>query len=237
MNPANPTLKVPVASAPYPNDADQIIRMASELVFYTDPLHLLDLIRDRLFGDADKVVEMAHRWAENTVIPQTKVGLQTTKDVLGSYWQGPAYTQFNAYVGNVIGNLDANQAVMTNIATTLGNCAQVVQSTYASAIKLIGQCAGDLLNLGVLGASLFVPGVDLITGPALLLKAMDKLDDFVKNVATLLADAGNQIASYRSSGISFAANANAFKVPEPIGDSNSGAVIGSANDWHVIPNK
>ncbi|GAA0651346.1 hypothetical protein GCM10010174_88870 [Kutzneria viridogrisea] len=223
--------------SPYPQDADNVIRPIARLAFKTEVISLLDLIRDQLFGDADKVAAMAHQWAQNTAISDTRTELQTVKDVLGSYWQGAAYTQFNSYTTNIITTLDANQTVMANFATTLGNCAQVVQATYASAIKFIGQCAGALINLGGLTASLFIPGVDLITTPVLVVKAMDKLEDFVKNVTTLIADAYNQIGTYRSSGISFAANATAFKVPEAIAGSATGSVIGNARDWHVTPNK
>jgi hypothetical protein len=218
----------------YPDPADEIIRHAAGLVNQGNPLIVLDLIRDKLLGDADKVAELGRQWAANTVMQDTRTDLQTTRDVLGSYWQGPAYAQFDKYAANLVGNLDTNQTVIGNFGATLGKCGETVMSAYSNAVKLIAQTAADLLNIGALAGTLLVPGLDLITGPALLLKVIDKLSDFVKGFANLIAESMNQIASYHSSGISFAFNANNFRVPEPLGPGTA-AGLGNANQWHVTP--
>jgi uncharacterized protein YukE len=223
-----------VGVAQYPDDADELIRHAAGLVLNPNPLVMLDFIRDKLLGDSDKVAELALQWSGNTVIQETRTTFQTTRDVVGSYWQGSAYTQFNSYAGNLISNLDTNQTVMSNFAKTLGDCAQKVMETYGKALTLIVQTADDLFYVGALAGTLLLPGVNVITGSALLLKVFDKLNDFVKNVGNLVVETMNAIASYRSSAISFVSNATNFKVPEPLGPG-TGSGIGNANQWHVAP--
>jgi uncharacterized protein YukE len=218
----------------YPDQADEVIRNLATLVGNGSALALLDLIRDKLLGDSDKVDELAKQWAGNTVMQDTRRNLQATTDVLGSYWQGPAYQQFDKYAGNLLANLDANQSVMTSFAAVLTKCAEKVMSTYSDAVKLIWQAANDLLILGAMSGLVFVPYVDLITGPVLIVKALDKLDEFVKSVGDLVANAMNTIASYRSEAVTFVSNATNFRVPEPLG-AGTGAGLGNANEWHVAP--
>jgi len=218
----------------YPDPSDEIIRHVAGLVGQRNPLVLLDLIRDKLLGDADKVAELGRQWAACRALPETRTALQTTRDVLGSYWQGPAYTQFGRYTDNLVGDLDANQSLMNGFATTLGDCAKTVMGSYSDAVNLIGQTAADLLSLGVEAGLLLVPGVDLIAGPDVLLKVIDKLDEFVKNVVALFAKGLDDIATYMASGISFTVNANNFRVPEPLGPGTA-AGLGNANQWHVAP--
>jgi hypothetical protein len=117
------------------------------------------------------------------------------------------------------------------MATTLGTCVQTVHNTYATAIKFIAQCAGDLINLGIYGVLAAIPVVDFVTGPMFVMKVIDKLTDFVKNVGGLIGDATTQIGSYKSSAISFATNANNFKQPEQLPDQ-----VGNPGSWRVVPN-
>lgn len=225
---------VPLAKAPYPEDADHKIRTAAGLVFYDAPAQTLDLIKTQLFGSADRAESKAQGWATSTVMSDSRTEIQTAKDNLSAYWEGGAFNSFNSYASSVVGILDGDQSTMGNVSSVLGNCIATVYQTYASAISFIGKCLADLFSAGawvaVALATSEIPVVDVLTGAAALNKLIDVLTSFVKNVTDLLSSATGQIGQYRAQGLSFQRYGSEFKVPEQPGGS-----MGDVGGWHVHP--
>lgn len=221
---------------PYPQDADEKIRRAAKIVFYDAPIQTLDMIKTQLFGSSEKAEQIANDWGQNTVMNDSKTEINTAKDNLAAYWEGPAYNAFNSYAGNAVGVMDKDLATMGTIATTLGQSVATVYQTYASAITFIGNCAADLGKAGIYvllaAGTIEIPILGEIDAALAAKQVLDALQSFVKNVTALISSATTQIGQYKSQGISFANLGQQFQNPEPLPEAPR-----HVGEWHVHPNK
>ncbi|NBH05482.1 hypothetical protein GTY80_19775 [Amycolatopsis sp. SID8362] len=218
---------------PYPVENDKLIRhWANEwYIDNGDAISTLNRIRDELFGNADQVHALAEQWAANTVIASGKQSITTATTNLAGYWQGPAAESFGSWVGSngggVLSVFESNGAAMTDIGTTLGNCAAEVYNTYGNAINAIGQCAGALAGIATDVAFNLVPGLNVLADIDIVDKVSSALDTFVTAVAGFIADAVKQIGAYKAQGVTVTAAANYgfTAVPPP------GALVGYPDKW------
>lgn len=222
---------------PYPVENDKLIRKWAQdwRIDNDDAVSTLNRIRDELFGSADQVHALAEQWATNTVMSSGKQSITTATTNLAGYWQGPAAESFNVWVGSngggVLSVFESNSAAMTDVGTTLGNCAAEVYNTYGNAIDAIGQCAGALAGLVTDLAFAAVPGLDLIAGIDVVDKVSDALDTFVTAVGGFIAEAVKQIGAYKAQGVTVTAAANNgfTAVPPP------GTLLGVPDKWWMEP--
>lgn len=220
---------------PYPADNDKLVRHWAQMPFIgnDDAVSTLNRIRDEWFGNADLVHALAEQWASDPVMSSGKQTITIATTNLAGYWQGPAAESFNTWVGlngaGVLSVFESNGAAMTDIGTTLGNCAAEVYNTYGSAISAIGQCAGALSGivtdlaltpLPVIGEIADIDAVDSIS---------NALDTFVNAVAGFIADAVKQIGAYKAQGVTLTAAANNgfTAVPPP------GTLLGEPDKWSM----
>lgn len=226
-------LKADLAKAPYPEHADQEVRKAASFVPWDlGVVRTLDMVKNELFGNAEKAEQLARQWAECTVMADSREDIQNAKTNLAGLWEGPAYQQFDQYTGSVVLTLNNDHATVTEVGKTLGDIVQVVYETYADAIRFVGNCAADLAGLGgygVLAAStVAVPGVDLVTAGVFLTKLIDTLSAFVKNVDELVSASVSKVGTYKSSATSLQASANSFQAP-----SSPGGEVAHSASWVV----
>lgn len=223
---------------PYPEQADQQIRVYANAVppyisnAGKQAIRMLDLIKNETFGNADKVELLANEWAQCNVMSDSAREFQDATNNLVGYWEGPASQQYIQYSGSATATMNANQAAMHGVATTLANCVKTVYDTYSLALQYIGNCAGDIVGLGGYGVLAAIPGVDIVSIPALIIKVVDTLSNFVKNVTSLVSGAVSQIGSYQSGDTSFLASGNSFRAP-----NEPGGELGHTNSWVVTNRK
>lgn len=226
-------LNADLARVPYPERADQEIRKAASFVPWDlGVVRTLDMIKNELFGDAEKAEQLARQWAQCTVMANSREEIQNAKTNLAGLWEGPAYQQFDQYAGSVVLTLNNDHAAVTEVGKTLGDIVQVVYDTYADAIRFVGNCAADLGGLGGYGllavSTAAVPGVDIVTAGVFLTKLIDTLSGFVKNVDDLVSASVSKVGNYKSSATSLQASANSFQMP-----SRPGGEVAHSASWLV----
>ena len=218
---------------PYPVDNDKLVRHWAQMPFIgnDDAVSTLNQIRDEMFGNADLVYALAEQWVSNTVMSSGKQSITTATTNLAGYWQGPAADSFNTWVGlngvGVLSVFESNGGAMTDIGTTLGNCAAEVYNTYGNAINAIGQCAGALTGIVTDLVLTPVPIIGEIADADAIDKISSALDTFVSAVAGFVADAVQQIGIYKEQGLMLtgAANNGFTAVPSP------GTLLGDPGKW------
>ncbi|MGW4527570.1 hypothetical protein [Amycolatopsis sp. NPDC004378] len=222
---------------PYPVDNDKLVRNWAQMWFIgnDDAVSTLDRIRDEMFGNADQVYALAEQWVANPVMSADKQSITTATVNLAGYWQGPAAESFNTWVGSngggVLSVFESNGSAMTDIGTTLGNCAAAVYETYGNAINAIGQCAGALAGIATDLMLTPVPIIGEIADADAVDKVSSALDTFVTAVAGFVADAVKQIGVYKAQGVTVTAAANNgfTAVPPP------GTLLGDPDKWWREP--
>jgi hypothetical protein len=215
-----------LTKAPWPDKQARTVYKHAMERSHQEALDTLAMIRNELFGDADRAEELATWWGENPAMTNSKAEIEASRENLAAYWQGGGYDSYNTYAINTSGRFATNEGVLNDVAGSMQGCVGIVYDTYKDAIDFISSCAHDLVNaeLSIVEAA--------ILGPLGLLKAateiMGLLNDFVKNVADLVAKAVAKMGELREQGIFLSRQANDFMtVPDtaaPIEDPDMWAV-------------
>ncbi|TDP97044.1 hypothetical protein [Labedaea rhizosphaerae] len=214
--------------APWPTDNAGKVHDAATKHHHQGALDMLKLIRNDLFGDADRCEELAVWWGESYYMTSCRDSVNESRENLIAYWQGGAFDSYSTYAINTTATFDRNEGALNEIAGVMTNCVGIVYDTYKMAIKFIGDCAHDLADAGIgLGEA-------IIFGPLAPAKAgievMKALNNFVHNVNNLIADAVQQMGQYRENGIFLARQANDFAGIRPVAEP-----VHDPSMWQVKP--
>ncbi|WP_181776919.1 WXG100 family type VII secretion target [Amycolatopsis pittospori] len=224
--------------AEYPIAADQKIRdfAGLPLIGRSDVFLMLDDIRTRLLGNAVSVQEIASRFASNATIQDAHDDIGAAVQALAGTWTGRAADQFVAHAANVTNALKSEQEAVASVSAVMTDIAHKVIETYASAITLLGECAGELakIDLKALVAALtsVIPGVNLITFADVIDSVIEALGELVKKVVALFADAIKAIDGFKGSAVGLTQiKTNFVELPE----LRPGSGVEDQKQWKVEP--
>ncbi|WP_329072404.1 hypothetical protein [Amycolatopsis sp. NBC_01480] len=222
----------PVGAPPgkpaYPEDNDKTIRDWAGLPLIGDQnaIDTLNLIKNQLFGDADKVWALGKTWSAYTTLGSEIYTIQEATNNLASDWTGDAKTQFDTFNGNVLTVLGKDQGVMTQMGVALATCAGQVYTTYANAINDMKDCANALVKAAAGAGLSWIPVVGEVLDVAVVDELWNALNSFVTGVETLISQSIAQYGQYKQSAMSFIGQADLFSaIAAP------GSKMGSSEFW------
>ncbi|MCR6481239.1 hypothetical protein M8542_00245 [Amycolatopsis sp. OK19-0408] len=224
------------APAPYPEDADAKVRQIAEIFGRNDILRLLDDMRVKLLGDVLSVQKLAEQFAAVSTLADAKADVGGAVQAVSGTWSGRAAGQFGAYTTRVSEALDKQNTAVGAVSAILTDVTNLVVDTYASAIKFLGTCAGELakFDLKAIVAALtsVIPIVDVFTTSDLIDTVVEAFGTLVKDFVDLLADANDRMGEFWGKANALVRSNTDF--PE-IPDLGTGSGIDNQKQWRVDP--
>lgn len=213
----------------WPAEAAGQVHGNATAVGHDDALNVWHLIRDQLFGNADKMHDLADTWGRNKTMTSSKADIDDALEELSGYWEGGGFNSYRTYSGNIATLFATNERIMNDIADVMGECIEVVYDTYGDAVDLISKCANSLAELGI--EHLF-PGV----GQAV--KVWSTLNDFVQAWAELYAQSLRRMGQLMKSEVTLEKLGSDFEGLTKPGSGEPRDMPGPAGDpdrWDVTP--
>ncbi|MFL6120068.1 hypothetical protein [Actinophytocola sp.] len=204
-----------------------------------DVIHQLEVVQHQIYGNVPRIVELGENWAAKkpSGSDAKKLGDLAT-DITGaatnlaSYWEGSAYDAYQKYATATVTTLTTDGKAMDSMSTGLGNCAKIIYDTYSQMLTTIGNIAADLTGLNVtnflFAASMAIPGVDLITAGAEVNKIISTLEDFVRQIAGLIAGAVKLFGDSIKTALAFDTFGSDFVAPPAVPTS-----FAEGSSWQV----
>ncbi|KZB79394.1 hypothetical protein [Amycolatopsis regifaucium] len=208
--------------AEWPENSAKKVQEAAEEHEHKGALDTLFMIRDLLFGNADRMEELAVWWGQAWYMVDSETAIDDSRNNLAAYWQGGGYDSYNTYAINATKRISRNEGVFNEIAGTMESCIDIVYETYADAIKFISECANQIAD----ATSNFLE--DLINPFGEAGNIIRVLNGFVQAISDLVEDSVRKMGDLRQMGVFLARQANDFsdvkKMAEPAGNADLWAV-------------
>ncbi|QUG99466.1 hypothetical protein HUO13_00415 [Saccharopolyspora erythraea] len=191
-------------------------------------LGTLDMIRDELFGDSETMEALARQWGSDNTMTDSGLEIQRSSNELAGYWQGGGYDAYTKHEFAVRGLFGNNETQMNGISDVMLDCVELIYGTYADALRFISSCAHDLVSFSL---------ADLIPGAGTVVKIIQVLNDFVKNVSDLVAAAIEKMGTLMVKKGKLTTFANDFS---GLGTDSGGPLAppgaaGNPDAWNVKP--
>jgi hypothetical protein len=216
----NPTVKHrPKAEWPSA-EANKVLGDAI-LIGHDKAINTVEIIRDQLFGNADKMEDLATIWGHDKTMTTSRDEIDVALENVDAYWQGGGFEAFSRYSLSTSTKFTTNESKMNDIAEVLGECVKIVYNTYSYAIELIGDCANALHELSP---------ADFIPGAGQALKIWNALNDFVKAWNDLYAKSVREMGNLITGKLKLSQLANDFEDLRAPGDG-----AGDPDRWKVTP--
>ncbi|MEV6912531.1 hypothetical protein [Amycolatopsis sp. NPDC051071] len=202
--------------AEWPENNANKVQEKAEKYKHKGALETLAMIRDGLFGNADRMEELARWWGAAPYMVDSENAIDESRNNLAAYWQGGGYDSYNTYAINATKRISRNEGVFNEIAGTMESCIDIVYETYADAIGFISECASQLVE----ATTNFIE--DWFNPPAEAANMVRALNGFVQAVSDLIEASVRKMGDLRQMGVFLARQANDFadvkKMAEPAGN-------------------
>ncbi|WP_181771521.1 hypothetical protein [Amycolatopsis pittospori] len=208
--------------AEWPENAANKVQKEAEKRKHKGALDALFMVRDVLFGNADRMEELAVWWGQAPYMVDSENAIDDSRNNLAAYWQGGGYDSYNTYAINATKRISRNEGVFNEIAGTMESCIDIVYETYGDAIAFISECANQLAD----AASNFLEDVINPFGEAG--NIIRVLNGFVQAISDLIEASVRKMGDLRQMGVFLARQANDFadvkEMAEPAGNPDLWAV-------------
>lgn len=198
-------------------------------VGHDDALNVWHLIRDQLFGNVDKMEDLAETWGHNKTMTASKANIDDALADLAGYWEGGGFNSYRTYSGNIANLLATNERVMNDISDVMAECIKLVYETYGDAIDLISKCAHALAEFGL---------EHLFPVAGQVVKVWRTLNDFVRAWNELFAESLRKMGQLTKGGVALKRLAADFEGLTKPGSGEPRDMPGPAGDpdrWDVTP--
>ncbi|MEU3623158.1 hypothetical protein BS329_31845 [Amycolatopsis coloradensis] len=208
--------------AEWPENSANKVQEKAEKYKHKGALSTLAMIRDGLFGNADRMEELAVWWGQAPYMVDSENAIDDSRNNLAAYWQGGGYDSYNTYAINATKRISRNEGVFNEIASTMESCIDIVYETYADAIGFISECANQLVE----AATNLIE--DWFNPPGEAANMIRVLNGFVQAVSDLIEASVRKMGDLRQMGVFLSRQANDFadvmKLAEPAGNPDLWAV-------------
>lgn len=220
--------------AEWPGDAATKVLGDAMMVSHDAAIQTWYLIRDQLFGNANKMEDLANIWGRDKTMTTSKAEIDTALQNLSGYWQGGGFSAYRTYSTDTSAKFSENERIMNDISGIMSDCIDLVYSTYGDAIELISTCAHELAEFGL---------ENLVPVGGQLVKVWNVLNDFVKAWADLYAKSVRKMGQLIKGKVTLYKLANDFHgLTVPGSGSEAGdtpqrmpGAAGNPDMWDVTP--
>ncbi|MFE6614672.1 hypothetical protein [Amycolatopsis sp. NPDC057786] len=210
--------------AEWPENAANKVQQKAEEHEHKGALDTLFMIRDLLFGNADRMEELAVWWGQAWYMVDSETAIDDSRNNLAAYWQGGGYDSYNTYAINATKRISRNEGVFNEIAGTMESCIDIVYETYGDAIAFISECANQIAE----ASANFLE--DLINPFGEAGNVIRLLNGFVQNVSDLVEASVRKMGDLRQMGVFLARQANDFSDVKEMAEA-----AGNPELWGVKP--
>lgn len=200
------------SKAAWPAEQAETVRKKAEKEGHNRALETLAMIQHQLFGNADRMEELATGWGETDAITDSKIAVDTSRSNLAGYWEGGGFDSYREFSLTASETMSDNESILNEVSSVLEGCITIVYDTYADAIEFISSCAHDLIEEG----SSILDSLNPFSGAGAIIRI---LNDFADNVAKLIAAAVRKMGELREDGVFLARQANDYTllnaIPQP----------------------
>ncbi|WP_409492363.1 hypothetical protein [Amycolatopsis sp. cmx-11-12] len=208
--------------AEWPEDSANKVREKAEKHKHKGALDALDMIRTTLFGNADRMEELAVWWGQAAYMVDSETYIDDSRNNLVAYWQGGGFDSYNTYAINATKRISRNEGVFNEIAGTMESCIDIVYETYGDAIGFISECANQLVE----ATTNFIE--DWFNPPGEAANMLRALNGFAQAVSDLIEASVRKMGDLRQMGVFLARQGSDFsdvkEMAEPAGNSGLWAV-------------